>query len=41
MTKKYIHYPRKSVFALYYVKEKVIYYNLNFQGKTKLYLFIR
>lgn len=40
MKKYYIHYNRKHVFALYYVSHKKIYYNLDFDGKTQLYILI-
>jgi hypothetical protein len=38
MIKKFIHYPEKTIFAIYYVKHKVMYYNLNFSGATKIYI---
>ncbi len=38
--KYYIYYHRKKVFALCYAVHKKIYYNLNFEGKVRLYLLI-
>lgn len=38
MIRKYIHYPDTDIFAIYYAKQKIIYYNLNFNGKTKIYV---
>ena len=40
IVKKYIHYPEKAVFAICYPSDKVIYYNLDFAGKTERILMI-
>ncbi|WP_024346608.1 hypothetical protein [Lacrimispora indolis] len=40
IVKKFIHYPAKTVFAIYYLSDKVIYYNLDFNGKAKKVLMI-
>lgn len=38
--KKFIHYPEKNVSAICYPLDKVIYYNLDFSGKTEKILMI-
>ena len=38
MIRKYIHYPDADIFAIYYLKQKILYYNLNFNGRTKIYV---
>ena len=38
--KNYIHFPNKSIFAICYFSYKKVYYNLDFEGKTKIYLCI-
>jgi len=35
---KYIHYPSKKVSAIYYAQQKILYYNLDFNGTTKIYV---
>lgn len=40
IVKQFIHYPAKTVFAIYYLSDKVIYYNLDFNGKAKKVLMI-
>lgn len=40
MTKKFIHYKKKHIYALCYKKEKIIYYNLDFKGKTQIILIV-
>ena len=40
MNVKYINYNENSIYALYYIKGKILYYNLNFDGRTKIYLLI-
>ena len=40
MEKNYIHYPGRKVFAIYYANYKKLYYNLDFEGKTKLYILV-
>lgn len=40
MTRKYIRYDKKEVYALYYKKAKIIYYNIDFQGRTQLIVII-
>lgn len=40
LKKHFVHYPRTEVFALCYIKQKEIYYNLDFNGESKLILFI-
>lgn len=40
MKENYIHYPVKHIYAIYYESGKSIYYNLDFDGATKIYLFI-
>ena len=40
ISKKYIHYPEKAIFAICYPADKVIYYNLDFAGKTEKILMI-
>lgn len=44
---KFIRYPKgncnipvENVFAVYYNKGKVTYYNLDFSGSTKIYIFM-
>lgn len=40
MTRKYIRYDKKEVYALYYKKAKIIYYNIDFRGRTQLIVII-
>ncbi len=40
MTEKYIHYGRKEIFAICYASERILYYNIDFDWPTKIYLFI-
>ena len=40
MKRKFIRYSRADVYAIFYMKERIIYYNLNFCGATKIYLMI-
>ena len=37
MIKKYVMMKNTNIYAVYYIKEKVIYYNLNFNGPSKLF----
>lgn len=37
---KYIYYDDKNTYAIFFKSSKIIYYNLNFTGKTKLYFFV-
>lgn len=37
MERRYIEYQDHDVYALCYAKRKIIYYNLKFAGKTKIY----
>lgn len=37
---KYINYKSRRVYALYYANCKTMYYNLRFNGRTKMYLLI-
>lgn len=37
---KYVKYKSRRVYALYYARQKTIYYNTRFNGKTKIYLLI-
>lgn len=39
MRKKYIYYNDKYIYALYYRESNIIYYNLNFIGKTQIIIF--
>ena len=38
--KKYIRYDKTEVYALYYKKAKIIYYNIDFRGRTQLIVII-
>lgn len=38
MSKKYIHYIEKRVYAIYYRENNTIYYNLDFTEGTQLIL---
>ena len=37
MIRKYVMMKNTSIYAVYYIKEKIIYYNLNFIGTMKLF----
>ena len=37
---KYIKYENKNIYALYFAREKIIYYNLYFSGQAKVYMLI-
>lgn len=37
---KYVKYNDCRVYALYYARQKTIYYNTEFNGKTKIYFLI-
>jgi hypothetical protein len=39
MMKKYVKLNRTDIYAVYYIVEKVIYYNLNFSNKTQIIIF--
>lgn len=39
MTKKYIIYFDRRIYAIFYRKTSTIYYNLNFSGKVKVIIF--
>lgn len=39
MNKKYIRHYNCKIYAIVYRKNKTIYYNLNFFGKTQLIIF--
>lgn len=36
--KNYIHFPNKAIYAICYFLTKKVYYNLDFDGKVKLYM---
>lgn len=36
--KNYIHFPNKTIYAICYFSYKKVYYNLDFDGKVKLYM---
>ncbi len=38
MSKRYIFYNRKSVYAIYYYSTNTVYYNIDFSGTTQLVL---
>ena len=38
MIKKYIYWKNPRIYAIYYFCNNTIYFNLNFSGKTKLYI---
>lgn len=40
MTKKYIRYDKKEVYAICYKADRVIYYNVDFDGLTQLIIII-
>ncbi|WP_264467854.1 hypothetical protein [Lacrimispora sp. 210928-DFI.3.58] len=40
MTRKYIRYKDKKVYALYYKNRKTIYYNLDFEGVAQIYIIV-
>lgn len=37
MERRYIEYKNPDVYALCYARRRIIYYNLIFAGKTKIY----
>ena len=37
---KYIHFKRKDIYAICYASERVIYYNLDFDGPTEIYFLV-
>ena len=37
---KYIEYKSRRVYAIYYASCQAMYYNLRFNGRTKIYLLI-
>ncbi|GEM_PF-1655856 len=38
MSKKYICYSRHEIYAIYYRETRIIYYNIDFCGTTKIIL---
>lgn len=36
--KNYIHFPNKAIYAICYISYKKVYYNLDFNGKVKLFM---
>ena len=41
MKKKYVFYKPGNIYALYFLRENTLCYNLNFSGKTKFIYMIR
>lgn len=37
---KYIYYNNSKVYALYYMDENTLYYNMAFEGGAKLYILV-
>lgn len=37
---KYIYYNNSRVYALYYMDENTLYYNMAFEGVAKLYILV-
>jgi len=40
ITKKFIHYSEKAIYAICYMTERIIYYNLDFNNNTKIFLMV-
>lgn len=38
MTKKYIHYSNRRIYAIYYRINRTLYINLDFDGICKIYI---
>ncbi|ADL03330.1 hypothetical protein Closa_0704 [[Clostridium] saccharolyticum WM1] len=38
MNEAYIHFKRKDIYAVFFRKNSLVYYNLDFLGETKRFL---